>query len=61
MREQTTGALVVAEAMHATAATDIANLVAALAESMRAAGWTVPSQARLQRSAPRFELLNEAA
>ena len=56
VQRATSDVLVVAEALHATAANDLARLTAALAEAMQAAGWTVHRQARLSRAAPRFEL-----
>ena len=56
VRGDTSGALVVAEAMHAGAAEDIARLLATLSVSMQAAGWRVSRQAQLHASAPGFEL-----
>lgn len=52
----TTAALIVAEAMHGTAATDVPRLVADLADELRQAGWAVMATMTLSRSAPRFDL-----
>ena len=61
VRDDTASALIVAEAMHATAAPDIARVTAALVEAMRAAGWQVAAQAQLKADAPSFQLPPPAA
>ncbi|NDZ14188.1 hypothetical protein C7T35_28265 [Variovorax sp. WS11] len=55
VREDTVSALVVTEAMHAAAASDIARLTGTLADAMRAAGWQVTAHAQLKADAPLFE------
>jgi DNA/RNA-binding domain of Phe-tRNA-synthetase-like protein len=52
----TTEALIVAEAMHGTAAVDVPRLVADLADELRQAGSAVKATTTLSRSAPRFDL-----
>jgi DNA/RNA-binding domain of Phe-tRNA-synthetase-like protein len=55
VREGTREVLVVAEAVHGTAAEDVAKLVATLADEL-AGGWSVtPATAILSPSSPRFE------
>ncbi|KOF15135.1 tRNA synthetase subunit beta [Ensifer adhaerens] len=54
IRAQTTSALIVAEALHETAAADVAELVAALEEAIGATWHIRPTSALLSRSAPRF-------
>lgn len=55
VRTDTKAVLIVAEALHETAAADVARLTAALAEAV-AGSWRVTSRtALLSRSAPRFE------
>ncbi|NRP17490.1 hypothetical protein LPJGGPFB_00711 [Ensifer adhaerens] len=56
IRPQTTSALIVAEALHETAAADMAELVAALEEAIGATWHIRPTSAQLSRSAPRFAL-----
>ncbi|AHK43148.1 MULTISPECIES: phenylalanine--tRNA ligase beta subunit-related protein [Ensifer] len=51
---QTTSALIVAEALHETAAADVAELVAALEEAIAAAWHVRPTSMLLSRAAPRF-------
>jgi DNA/RNA-binding domain of Phe-tRNA-synthetase-like protein len=50
----TTAALIVAEAMHGTASSDLPELIAALAEELRAIWSVTPAAAVLSQSAPRF-------
>ena len=47
--------LIVAEAMHATAVTDVRNLLAALAQAVGTISSAAPRTALLDRSAPRFD------
>jgi DNA/RNA-binding domain of Phe-tRNA-synthetase-like protein len=55
VRDGTTGVLIVAEALHASARTDIPRLTATLADEL-AGHWPVkPATAVLTRSAPRFD------
>jgi hypothetical protein len=56
VRAETRTVLIVAEAMHETAAADIENLIAALAQAV-ATAWpaAAPRTARLSRAAPAFE------
>ena len=61
VRADTANALVVAEAVHTTAAPDIARVTATLAEAMRAVGWQVAAQAQLKADAPSFQLPPPAA
>lgn len=56
IRDETANVLIVAEAMHATAAADVEDLTAALAEELQAAWGTTPNRALLAEAAPRFEL-----
>ncbi|MDH6590192.1 DNA/RNA-binding domain of Phe-tRNA-synthetase-like protein [Variovorax sp. TBS-050B] len=56
VQASTSDVLVVAEALHAGAADDVARLMAALAGAVQTAGWAVRRQDRLQRAAPRFAL-----
>jgi DNA/RNA-binding domain of Phe-tRNA-synthetase-like protein len=51
----TTSALIVAEAMHESAAKDVSELVAALSEEIGAAWSVKPESAILSQAAPRFE------
>ena len=55
VRAETGAVLIVAEAMHESAAADVQNLIAALAQAMGAAWRTAPRSALLDRSTPRFE------
>ena len=55
VRGETRQVLIVAEAMHAAAACDIARLTGTLADAMRAAGWQVTAHAQLKADAPLFE------
>jgi DNA/RNA-binding domain of Phe-tRNA-synthetase-like protein len=55
VRSETSTVLIVAEALHATAATDVAALTAALADDLARAGAVVSATATLHRSAPRCE------
>ena len=50
----TTAVLIVAEAMHDTASSDLPELIAAIAEELRAVWAITPAAALLSRSAPRF-------
>lgn len=60
VREGTASVLIVAEAMHDTAASDVPKLVAAVADELSAL-WTVsPSTGVLSASAPRFGFPSEA-
>ena len=54
VRAETRTVLIVAEAMHETAATDVASLIAALAQAVAAAWPSAPRTALLSRAAPRF-------
>lgn len=54
IRAQTTSALIVSEALHETAAADVAELIAALEEAIGATWHIRPTSALLSRSAPRF-------
>jgi len=55
VRDTTRAVLVVAEAMHGTAAADVSRLIATIADEL-AAGWSVaPVTALLSPSSPRFE------
>ena len=55
VRAETRTVLIVAEAMHETAATDVASLIAALAQAIAAAWPAAPRTALLSRAAPGFE------
>jgi DNA/RNA-binding domain of Phe-tRNA-synthetase-like protein len=55
VRDTTTDVLIVAEAMHDTAATDIPALIDALAADLAAAGAAVGATAVLRRDCPRFD------
>ncbi|NDU72268.1 hypothetical protein GWI34_06470 [Actinomadura sp. DSM 109109] len=55
VRDTTRTALVVAEGLHPSAAEDVPELVAALADALGAAGAAVARTATLSRSAPRFD------
>jgi len=55
VRAETATVLIVAEAMHATAVTDVQNLLAALAQAIGAISSAAPRTALLDRSAPRFD------
>ena len=55
VRAETATVLIVAEAMHATAAADVQNLLAALAQAIGASWPAAPRTALLDRSAPRFD------
>jgi DNA/RNA-binding domain of Phe-tRNA-synthetase-like protein len=52
IRDQTTSALIVAEALHGSAATDVPELISALADELTAAGCRVPAVAVLSQAAP---------
>lgn len=56
VRDSTTAALIVAEAMHDTAAADVPRLLAAIADELGRAGSAVTATATLGRSAPRVDL-----
>ncbi|WP_457582057.1 B3/B4 domain-containing protein [Ensifer canadensis] len=56
IRPQTTSALIVSEALHETAAADVAELIAALEEAIAATWHLRPTSALLSRSAPRFAI-----
>ena len=49
-----TTALIVAEAMHGTASSDLPELIAAIAEELHAIWSITPADAVLSQSAPRF-------
>jgi DNA/RNA-binding domain of Phe-tRNA-synthetase-like protein len=55
VREETTGALVVAEALHATAAADVANLMNSLAHELNEVWSVTASPAILSQASPRFQ------
>lgn len=55
IRDDTTSVLIVAEALHATAAGDIAALTAALAEELARLGLQPTPPVRLSRPAPRYD------
>lgn len=55
IRPQTARALIVAEALHETARSDIERLVSALSEAMEATWGVRPRLAMLDRSSPRFD------
>ncbi len=55
VRAETATILIVAEAMHATAAADVQKLLAALAQAIGAIWPAAPRTALLDRSAPRFD------
>lgn len=55
VRDETTTALVVAEAMHETAQDDVRGLLASLSEDLNAVWSLTPSTAVLTSSAPRFD------
>lgn len=55
VRAETGAVLIVAEAMHESAAADVQNLIAALAQAIGAAWRAAPRSALLDRSTPRFE------
>jgi DNA/RNA-binding domain of Phe-tRNA-synthetase-like protein len=55
VRPETAAVLVVAEAMHATAAADVRNLLATLSRAIGTVWSTAPQSAPLDRSAPQFE------
>jgi DNA/RNA-binding domain of Phe-tRNA-synthetase-like protein len=55
VRRETKTVLIVAEALHETAAVDVARLVGILAEAVATAFGGAPKTALLSRSAPRFE------
>jgi DNA/RNA-binding domain of Phe-tRNA-synthetase-like protein len=56
VRDTTTDVLIVAEAMHDSAAADVPELVAAIAGELSAAWSSTPHTAILSAAAPRFEL-----
>ncbi|NVD37486.1 hypothetical protein HT585_01355 [Ensifer sp. HO-A22] len=58
IRPQTTSALIVAEALHETAAADVAELVTALKEAIGVTWHVRPTAALLSRGAPRFALVS---
>lgn len=51
----TTRVLIVAEAMHETAAADVERLIATISEELHAIWGTTPTRALLRREAPQFE------
>ncbi len=55
VRDETTGVLIVAEAMHGSAAADVPRLVAVLADELEGIWATRPRTAVLESSASRFE------
>src|SRR5262249_39676770 len=55
VRERTTAALVVAEALHGSAREDVERLVSALADELLAVWSATPASAVLARDAPRFD------
>lgn len=55
VRDGTTAVLIVAEAMHGSASTDVPNLTAALADGLGAVWSTTPKTALLSQASPRFE------
>jgi len=55
VRAETATVLIVAEAMHATAVTDVQSLLAALAPAVATISSAAPRTALLDRSAPRFD------
>jgi DNA/RNA-binding domain of Phe-tRNA-synthetase-like protein len=56
VRDATTAVLIVAEALHGSARTDVQNLIAALADELAALWSVTPRAALLSPSSPRFEL-----
>jgi DNA/RNA-binding domain of Phe-tRNA-synthetase-like protein len=57
VRESTTSVLIVAEALHASAAEDVRELTSELADELGTIWSAIPRTAILSRSSPRFELL----
>lgn len=55
VRDTTTSALIVVEAMHESAATDVAELIATVADDLAVIWSAPPKTAMLSRSAPRLE------
>ncbi|MEP6722871.1 MAG: phenylalanine--tRNA ligase beta subunit-related protein [Variovorax sp.] len=55
VRDNTVNALIVAEAMHGSAAADIGHLMGTLASAFTHAGWSVQGYRQLTRQAPCFE------
>lgn len=55
IRDTTTAILIVAEAMHGSAAVDVQTLLAAIADELRTIWSVTPSTAILSQSSPRFE------
>lgn len=55
VRDTTTDVLIVAEALHASAPTDVPELTATIAEELTRAWSLTPATALVSRSAPRFE------
>ena len=55
VRGDTTGVLIVAEALHDTGRADVENLVETLADELAAVSPTAPTSAVLSRDAPRFD------
>ncbi|MDE1997004.1 MAG: hypothetical protein KGI75_31180 [Rhizobiaceae bacterium] len=56
VREETRSVLIIAEALHETAGSDVANLMSAIAESLSSV-WRIDARsALLRRSSPRFDL-----
>ncbi len=55
VRETTTAILIVAEAMHGSASTDVPQLMAALADALTTVWSVAPKTTILSQSAPRFE------
>jgi DNA/RNA-binding domain of Phe-tRNA-synthetase-like protein len=54
VRDSTSAVLIVAEAMHASASSDIPELIGAVADGLNATWSSTPTSATLSRSAPRF-------
>ena len=54
VREGTTAVLIVAEAMHASATTDVARLIAAITDEVNGIWSVTPQTAMLSQTAPRF-------
>jgi DNA/RNA-binding domain of Phe-tRNA-synthetase-like protein len=54
VQESTTAALIVAEAMHDSAATDVRELTAAVAGELKAVWSVTPARSVLSPSSPRF-------
>jgi len=54
VHDSTTGALIVAEALHDSAATDVPHLTAAIADKLKAIWPATPTVTVLSQSSPRF-------